>query len=636
MVSTGYAPMSPQGNSTQSHNHEYLPMGTLPQTNRSNQSHNFRNNDPSTEVLMNDHSALYPEEGRPDLNRDHSGTDFTEAEELAKYPISTTVPRQYSSGHLSDPPKNHKVFDFRDWQWEFAAAALSLACFAAVVVVLISYQHKSLASWNFVYDITLNTLIAVLSTLSRTALLVPIASCISQLKWIHLVGAPRSLREAQVFDDASRGPWGSLVLIWSLNFKTKLASWGSIITVLTLTMGPFAQQLLSYPSRAHVSTGATFSTSQIYDSGTSRATTSSWIRERKMDPKLQGAILNGLYNLSAPVQFTCPSGNCRWNEFSTLAVTSSCKNVTADTEILCDDESRSMSCNYTTPSGFFISSNTHQSSGGGSFTYFNTSARTNTLSNSNDIYNSSLVSFAMANMYNSMNLELPDVTECNIRWCARINRDVNVVNGTFNPGVTEDVELIGIENPYQVRGTTRQWDSFNTTDEYTSFPGNRSFSVSPNDNIQIKDFLQTVFSSTIDDPFGLALLNTTNLTDTMASISVSMTYAFGQSPSGTKLEGESITSEQYILVHWPWISLPLAEIVMGIAFLICTLAHTRRKGVVAWKSSGIVPMLTVMDGWDTKDLRAASWREVEKRSEHMRGLLETSREDVQYFKRMDS
>jgi hypothetical protein len=139
-------------------------------------------------------------------------------------------------------------------------------CFVAVVGVLISFDGKSLSTWDFVFNININTIIAVLSALSRTALLMPVASCISQLKWIHIIGASRRLYDIQMFDDASRGPWGSVVLIWNLHIKTKLATWGSFITILTLAMGPFAQQLLSYSVRPVFSDGATFRRSQVYDS----------------------------------------------------------------------------------------------------------------------------------------------------------------------------------------------------------------------------------------------------------------------------------------------------------------------------------------------------------------------------------
>ena len=184
--------------------------------------------------------------------------------------------------------------------------------------------------------------------------------------------------------------------------------------------------------------------------------------------------------------------------------------------------------------------------------------------------------------------------------------------------------------------STRWWNTFNFTNETTSFPGNRTFSISPTDNSAIMAFLGNIFSSNINDPFGLALFNSTNFTETVALIGKSMTYALGQSPSGIQVNGQIISTEQYIQIHWLWIVLPLAEIVMGIALLISTLVHTWRKGVVAWKSSGIVPMLTVMDGWNSEELKAASWRDIQGRSQHMRGMLVTSREDVQFFKRTNA
>ena len=173
-----------------------------------------------------------------------------------------------------DPPKRSGVLHFTDWRWEIASVVLSLLCVVAMLIVLKAYQQRSLSSWHFVHDITLNTLVALLSTISRTALIVSVASCLSQLKWIHLVRSPRPLQEMQIFDDASRGPWGSLELICRMHFKTKLATWGSLITILSLAMGPLSQQLLSYPSRLHFETsGASFYRNQVYDSGASRGVT---------------------------------------------------------------------------------------------------------------------------------------------------------------------------------------------------------------------------------------------------------------------------------------------------------------------------------------------------------------------------
>ena len=58
---------------------------------------------------------------------------------------------------------------------------------------------------------------------------------------------------------------GALTLVWKLNAKAKLAAWGAVITVLTLAMDPFAQQLLAYPARNVYSQGATFPAADVLD-----------------------------------------------------------------------------------------------------------------------------------------------------------------------------------------------------------------------------------------------------------------------------------------------------------------------------------------------------------------------------------
>jgi hypothetical protein len=99
-----------------------------------------------------------------------------------KNPQTIAMEEPPSIRHLQDPSEQPENFNLADWRWECAAAVLSLVCVAIVVILLSMYHNKTLDSWQFVYDISLNTLVALLSTISRTALLVPVASCISQLK----------------------------------------------------------------------------------------------------------------------------------------------------------------------------------------------------------------------------------------------------------------------------------------------------------------------------------------------------------------------------------------------------------------------------------------------------------------------
>jgi hypothetical protein len=63
--------------------------------------------------------------------------------------------------------------------------------------------------------LTLNTVIAVLSTAAKANLLVVVANCVGQWKWILFAGSPRRLLDFERLDQASRGPLGGLKLLFN-------------------------------------------------------------------------------------------------------------------------------------------------------------------------------------------------------------------------------------------------------------------------------------------------------------------------------------------------------------------------------------------------------------------------------------
>lgn len=75
----------------------------------------------------------------------------------------------------------------------------------------------------------------------------PVVECISQLKWIWFFRKEK-LMDFGLFNDASRGPTGSLYLLGKLR-GLHLISLGAIITVISIAFGPFSQQVVSYPPR---------------------------------------------------------------------------------------------------------------------------------------------------------------------------------------------------------------------------------------------------------------------------------------------------------------------------------------------------------------------------------------------------
>lgn len=126
----------------------------------------------------------------------------------------------------------------------------------ALVVLLLQMDGIPLVHWW--YPIQPNSLIAVLTTIAKTALMVPAASCISQLKWHHYQRAQR-LVDLQLFDDASRGPWGSAVLITRLiAYSRSLIAIGlACITIIALGIDPCAQQVLEFPVQSTNLTNST-------------------------------------------------------------------------------------------------------------------------------------------------------------------------------------------------------------------------------------------------------------------------------------------------------------------------------------------------------------------------------------------
>jgi hypothetical protein len=84
--------------------------------------------------------------------------------------------------------------------------------FTVAIAVLAYYDGRT--SPTLPLGITLNTAIALFVTLARGAFMAPIVEGFGQLKWTRFVGRePRPLIDFQCLDQASRGPWGSFMVL---------------------------------------------------------------------------------------------------------------------------------------------------------------------------------------------------------------------------------------------------------------------------------------------------------------------------------------------------------------------------------------------------------------------------------------
>jgi len=216
-------------------------------------------------------------------------------------------------GRIRIQPTVAKSILLDTWFPEVAAMAFSITCVGVIIGILRTYDQHALPSLP--RGITLNAIIAILATGAKSALLAAVASAVGQGKWIWFLDKPRPLAHAQILDEASRGPFGSMaMLVGKTAFS--IPALGAMITVLSLAFDPFVQQILStyvqqvpHPSTLVVTTQATAFLGA--------------------DPlRFNQALSNGVYTDNFDRTPGCPSGNCTWPSFRSLGWCNKCEDAT--------------------------------------------------------------------------------------------------------------------------------------------------------------------------------------------------------------------------------------------------------------------------------------------------------------------
>lgn len=118
---------------------------------------------------------------------------------------------------LEEQSKQEWLQSATSWAPELVWCLLSVALLMGLVMVLSSFDDKPLPKLPL--GLTLNTIVAILATTSRAVTVFLVGRGISQLKWNQFVGGHKPLINLQVFDDASRGPWGSLQMVFRTRAK---------------------------------------------------------------------------------------------------------------------------------------------------------------------------------------------------------------------------------------------------------------------------------------------------------------------------------------------------------------------------------------------------------------------------------
>ncbi|KAK3062447.1 hypothetical protein LTS18_004034, partial [Coniosporium uncinatum] len=132
------------------------------------------------------------------------------------------------------------------WTFEIVNLFAGLGAIAGIIAVLAYFNGQALPKWP--YDITLNALIALLATIANANMAVPLQSGLSQLKWIRFKAGRAPLSDMEAFDEANRGTWGAIKLLTTARGGI-FGSFGAVIAIVALAIGPFAQQIATYRVR---------------------------------------------------------------------------------------------------------------------------------------------------------------------------------------------------------------------------------------------------------------------------------------------------------------------------------------------------------------------------------------------------
>ncbi|KAH0424302.1 hypothetical protein CcaCcLH18_11653 [Colletotrichum camelliae] len=232
---------------------------------------------------------------------------------------------------------NSKISPSRDsllnrfWIWEVLSIALATVALAAMFITLLLHQDRTLPKWPSM--ITINALIAVFSAILKACLMMPIAEGLSQLKWLWYEKS-RPMKHIAQWDMASRGPWGSLLLIFMLRGRN-LAVFGAILTVVAMAVDPFVQQIVQYYScsvMADAEVGV-ISFSNNYTDGIMGRPSGTPAIDSQMQSAIYVGLLDPPANVSAAVSYTCRTGNCTFTAtedgatFMSLSLQSQCKDI---------------------------------------------------------------------------------------------------------------------------------------------------------------------------------------------------------------------------------------------------------------------------------------------------------------------
>ncbi|KIV83869.1 hypothetical protein PV11_05858 [Exophiala sideris] len=502
-------------------------------------------------------------------------------------------------------PKSRRTTFLRWWMPEIIASFLSIISLLSIVIVLIVYEGKGIDDLNLPNWLTLNGLVATLSTFNRVCLMIPVSSALSQEAWLWFSKAAQDpkvssrLRDLERSDRASRGVWGSMVLL-GVPSKRYLAHFGAIITILSLAVGTFNQQLISYsqyPTNTPSLQPGNLPRAEVWNDFEGNPA------EGSCFPSLdfKAAVYNGMMTENiAPITANCPTGNCTWPATPSLAVCGECSESSYKRS--CNETN----CMYTAPSGsvaVFYNTTGNVDEGTGFQVIPGKGAK----------YNSSLYDkLYVANFdvmgapYDSYSGEFDqdNITsqECAMWMCIH-QLYVDTTDGHQTQHILQTFDTM---NSTQLGGSGEDNHTFPTLPaNMSASPDKEVYNISLLATDALQSFLGPLFEGSVylnlesNTPTSDAVQAVWNGTDDMnawmQNLALSMNNVIRSKTPMSRGAYDGSTTDLGVRIRWPWIALPIGMVAGSLILLIAVIVETARSPVEAWKGSPLAYLVFGVD-----------------------------------------
>lgn len=316
--------------------------------------------------------------------------------------------------------------------------------------------------------------------------------------------------------------------------------------------------------------------------------------------ELQTSILNGAAGSPPAVEFYCPepATDCSWDEFDTLAVCGTFKNLTgtqAYNQSCSTAKSSKVHCTYEFPDALPLQM--FLSSGTGSTSLFNSTP---------NVYGDTL--FAV-NTTNSTTFT-SEVYSMSWNWCKKTFHNATASpSGLRHADVTTQDLALYAENSLSA-GLNPSYAYYKEAN--SSSP---DFNVSISVDRGLFAYVTALFTrelraatrqQAVEDSLNLAefmyLTDLANLTANIADTLTAQLRSAGKDNAvATAAEGRARYRETYYHVRWPWILVTAAEVVATAVLLGVSIFLTRRQPLL--KGSSMALLAFGLHGWTDEEIQ---------------------------------